>query len=63
MMFYFEESTQQEKPGQQNDQLLVLDGTTCLDYLNEEPNFNEKNWLQSFFKQLTTLLRLLKIKS
>lgn len=60
MMFYFEESTRIKKAVPQDDKILILDGTTCLDYLVEEPDFNnKKNWLQLFFKQLTTFVKSL----
>jgi hypothetical protein len=55
-MFYFEDTIKKEKNVDQHDSLLILDGTSCLDYLIEEPDIKKMSWFQSLIKQVTTLL-------
>ncbi len=54
MMFYFEDTTQIEKIVEQENKILILDGTTCLDYVDEKPVFDKKSRLKTFFGYLST---------
>jgi hypothetical protein len=58
MMHYIEDTTPIIKTVPQDDRLLILDGTTCLDYLADEQDLiDNKSWLQKFFDYLTSLFK------
>lgn len=57
MMFYVEDTINVEKIAQKDDQLLILDGTTCLDYIGESAVTDEKNWVQSLLDSLRAFVK------
>lgn len=62
MMFYVEDTAQIEKPAPTDIRLLILDGTTCLDYLAEEPVADKKNeWLKTFSNFLKSVFNLFRV--
>jgi hypothetical protein len=56
-MIYVEDTITVEKIAQKDDQLLILDGTTCLDYLGENAVINEKSWIQSLLDSLRAFVK------
>lgn len=54
-MFYVEETTEVNELVRQDDQLLILDGTSCLDYLNDSAEEKDQSWLQTFWAQLKNI--------
>jgi hypothetical protein len=59
-MFYIEDSTIEDtnnikEPVKHSDQLLILDGTTCLDYTTDQPEANNESLLQSFWDQVKNI--------
>lgn len=58
VMFYFEDTTTIQAATREDDHLLILDGTTCLDDLTEAPLLPEKGGFQKFIEHLYILFRI-----
>ncbi len=59
-MFYSEDTTIEDtnnvkEPVKHNDQLLIIDGTSCLDYTTDQPESNNENFMQSFWEQVKNI--------
>jgi hypothetical protein len=55
VMFYVEDTANVKELVQEDDHLLILDGTTCLDYLNDETDTKNGGWFQSIWDSLKNL--------